>query len=227
MAGSESATAARPDGRDTRWEAHRAERRKELVQAALRAIRKNGATVGMDEIAAVASTSKTVIYRHLGDRLGLYLAVCEAVGEMILADFDRAMAATGLGSGIDAAVAGDPYDVLTAVVGSYFELVERDPEVYRFVTRRPLVDLPLDTDPVGGLTDTIAQALTAVFREVLAARGADTSGAATWAYGLVGFVRESADRWLADPDRVPRQEVVGHLARFASVGLTGVLGPVP
>lgn len=215
--------ATRPDGRDTRWEAHRAERRKELVQTALRAIRQNGATVGMDEIAAVAGTSKTVIYRHLGDRLGLYLAVCEAVDGIIVADFAKAMASSGVGGDIDDALAGDPYEVLTAVIGSYFELVERDPEVYRFVTRRPLVDLPPETDPIGGLTDTIAQQLTLVFRDVLQARGADTSGAATWAYGLVGFVRETADRWLADPERAPRDEVVGHLARFASVGLTGVL----
>lgn len=223
MIAPDSATATRPDGRDTRWEAHRAERRKELVQAALRAIRKNGATVGMDEIAAVAGTSKTVIYRHLGDRLGLYLAVCEAVDEIILADFGRAMAGSGVGGDIDDALAGDPYDVLTAVIGSYFELVERDPEVYRFVTRRPLVDLPPETDPIGGLTDSIAQQLTKVFHDVLQARGADTSGAATWAFGLVGFVRETADRWLADPERTPRDEVVRHLARFASVGLTGVL----
>ena len=38
----------------------------------------------MEEIAAQAGTSKTVIYRHLGDRLGLYLAVCESVDALIL-----------------------------------------------------------------------------------------------------------------------------------------------
>ena len=44
----------------------------------------------MDEIAAEAGTSKTVIYRHLGDRLGLYLAVCESVDALILAEIDAA-----------------------------------------------------------------------------------------------------------------------------------------
>lgn len=215
--------AARPDGRDTRWTAHRAERRRELVEAALRAIRKHGATVGMDEIAAEAGTSKTVIYRHLGDRLGLYLAVCEAVDEIILGDFAKALSAGGVQAGSGDLFDGDPYDVLTAVIGSYLALVERDPEVYRFVTRRPLVDLPPETDPVIGLTDAIADSLTAIFRSALAARGEDTSAAASWAHGLVGFVREAADRWLADPDREPRAVVVGHLSRFASVGLSGVL----
>lgn len=215
--------ATRPDGRDTRWTAHRAERRRELVEAALRAIRVHGATVGMDEIAAEAGTSKTVIYRHLGDRLGLYLAVCEAVDDIILSDFGNAMSASGIKIGTDDLFVGDPYDVLVAVIGSYLSLVERDPEVYRFVTRRPLVDLPPETDPVIGLTDAIAESLTDIFRTALLARDEDTSAAASWAHGLVGFVREAADRWLADPDREPRDEVVRHLARFASVGLSGVL----
>lgn len=214
---------ARPDGRDTRWTAHRAERRRELVEAALRAIRVHGATVGMDEIAAEAGTSKTVIYRHLGDRLGLYLAVCEAVDDIIMGDFSNAMVASGVPLGTNNLFDGDTYDVLTAVIGSYMSLVERDPEVYRFVTRRPLVDLPPETDPVIGLTDAIAESLTEIFRSALLARGEDVSAAASWAHGLVGFVREAADRWLGDPDREPRDEVVRHLAQFASVGLSGVL----
>src|SRR5262245_32752527 len=52
------------DGRDSRWEQHREERREALVDATIRAIRKHGATVGMDDIALEAGTSKTVVYRH-------------------------------------------------------------------------------------------------------------------------------------------------------------------
>ena len=67
------------DGRDTRWAQHRAQRRRELVEAALRAIRRHGPGVGMDEISAEAGTSKTVVYRHFRDRTGLYAAVVESV----------------------------------------------------------------------------------------------------------------------------------------------------
>ena len=49
------------DGRDTRWDQHRADRRRALVSDALRAIRVSGPGVGMEEIAARAVTSKTVI----------------------------------------------------------------------------------------------------------------------------------------------------------------------
>lgn len=216
----------RLDGRDTRWTTHRVQRRRQLVEAAIKAIRKHGATVGMDDIAATAGTSKTVIYRHLGDRLGLYLAVVEAVDSLILSDFDKAIS-----SGIDpddpaSLRDADPHAVLVAVIDSYLRLVENDPEVYRFVVRRPLVDLPAEADPVAGLTDAIAGRLSELFTAALTAAGRDTSPARTWGHALVGYVREAADRWLADPDRPPRAQVVQHLAEFASVGLTGVLRPV-
>ena len=82
------------DGRDTRWAAHRVTRRRELVEHALRAIRQFGPGVGMDEIAAQAGTSKTVIYRHFGDRAGLYRAVAQAVHTYILEDLTAALQLT-------------------------------------------------------------------------------------------------------------------------------------
>lgn len=213
---------ARPDGRDSRWEQHRRTRRRELVEAAITAIREHGAAVGMDEVAAGAGTSKTVIYRHLGDRLGLYLAVCEAVAGSILADFRRAME-RGTGGAGESAILGDARPTLVAVIDSYLALVERDPEVYRFVTRRPLVDVPVEKDPVIGLSDTIARELTSVLGELLTEAQRDREAAATWAHALVGLVRESADRWLVDPDRPARETVVERLADLAAYGLNGVL----
>ncbi|KNX36336.1 TetR/AcrR family transcriptional regulator [Luteipulveratus halotolerans] len=214
---------ARPDGRDSRWEQHRLTRRQELVDAAIRAIREQGASIGMDEIAASAGTSKTVIYRHLGDRLGLYIAVCEAVDTLIVKDVG-----TALDHSVDAAdldqLRTDPRPALAAVIDSYLRLVERDPELYRFVTRRPLVDVPVEQDPVTGLSDAIATTLAGIFEGPLAESGGDPTAALTWAHGLVGFVRESADRWLVDPRRLPREAVVHQLADFAAFGLTGVLG---
>ena len=81
------------DGRATRWAQHNAERRRELVEATLRAIRKHGHGIGMDDLAADAGTSKTVFYRHFGDRAGLYTAVVESVQEFILGNFIGPLAA--------------------------------------------------------------------------------------------------------------------------------------
>ena len=73
-----------PDGRASRWDEHNSLRRRALVEDAVRAIREHGPSVGMDEIAAFSKTSKTVLYRHFGDKAGLYRAVVESVHEFIL-----------------------------------------------------------------------------------------------------------------------------------------------
>lgn len=179
------------DGRDMRWEAHRARRRRQLVEAALRAIRHRGAGVGMDEIAAEGATSKTVLYRHLGDRAGLHRAVVAAVDETILADLAEA------GAGSDDAV-----DRISAMVRSYLSLVERDPEIYRFVVTRPLDSgEPTDGDPVHQITDRIADQLAQTLREHLLGSGRSTTEAellsTVWSHGLVGLMRSVSDHWLS------------------------------
>ena len=208
----------RVDGRDARWHAHREERRAQLTESALRAIRRYGAGVGMDEIAAEAGTSKTVIYRHLGDRLGLYLAVCASVDRLILEHFSIALETTDVAH---RPTSVDPRDVLIAAIDSYLALVENDPEVYRFVTRPPQVQVPREADPVIGLSATIAERLTDLLAVNLREAGRDDALAPIFAHGLVGFVRESADSWVTDPHRVPRAVIVEQLAEFAAVGLNG------
>lgn len=220
------ASAVPVDGRDSRWVAHRVARRQELVEAALRAIRTHGPGVGMDEIAVEARTSKTVIYRHLGDRLGLYLAVCDAVDARILRDMDRAARTSRNPEGVSSDLTGGSVlEVLRAVIDSYLKLVARDPDVYRFVVRRPQVPLPDGTDPVTGLSSRIADNLTAVFAQLAPASTDDAAArqrrARSFAWGLVGMVKESADRWLEDPHGLEREDLAAHLAALATHGLAG------
>ena len=219
--------APRPDGRDVRWAEHRKERRRQLVEAALRAIRTHGPTVGMDEISAVAGTSKTVVYRHRGVRAALSRGGGVSGAALLLRSTPRALPDSVGEQAAALRPGGDPRPALTAVIDSYLRLVERDPEVYRFVTRRPIVDGPLQEDPMAGLSDTVATALAEVFTTALNARGLDADAAETWAHGLVGFVRESADRWLVSPDRAPREVVVAQLADLAAFGVAGILNGPP
>ncbi len=204
------------DGRSTRWDEHRTSRRRELVEATLRAIREHGAGVGMDDIAAAAGTSKTVFYRHFTDRSGLYAAVSASVDARILRDLGAAM---GEGSPDLASAGGSPRTVIAAAIESYLALVERDPEVYRFVVNAPLLDSPSGGDPALAVTSHIADQMTDLIAAALTSVGRDPSAAPVWGVGVVGMVRAAADQWLTDPT-LSRGELTAHLTDLAWGGLS-------
>lgn len=207
------------DGRDARWEAHRATRRGELVEHALRAIREHGPGVGMDEIAAKAGTSKPVLYRHFGDRNGVYLGVVEAVDARVLTDLSAVADKSGC------APDGTPADVtglIRAMVSAYLELVQRDPHIYRFVVSRPLLDSATGgssngasshtPDPVLTLTGRIGDRLAQILTAHLLRCGRDPAPAVTWGHGIVGFVRAAADQWVTHrPPGVSAEDVTSEV----------------
>jgi AcrR family transcriptional regulator len=204
------------DGRSTRWDEHRATRRRELVEAALRAIRQHGAGVGMDEIAAVAGTSKTVVYRHFTDRAGLYAAVAESVDARIVRDVGAALGAGGRDL---RDVDSTPRALVAAAIDAYLGLVEKDPEVYRFIVNAPLLDSPV-RDPAGAVTSHVAEQMSQVLAHAMSAAGRDATAAAVWGAGLVGMVRAAADQWLSDVARMTRQQLTDHLTDLAWGGLS-------
>jgi AcrR family transcriptional regulator len=210
--------ASSTDGRDTRWIEHRATRRRQLVEDTLRAIRKHGAGVGMDDIATQAGTSKTVIYRHFADRAGLYAAVVAHVHDFIHHGLEAALQLTDAS---DLAVLG--HDLADA----YLALVERDPEVYRFVLNPPTADAAARVDPYGGLPEIMGDHVRAAIAEHLEANGQDSSCAATWGHGLVGFVRAAADHWVADSQAKPRAHVVAEIDAFFTPALASGLAAIP
>ena len=195
------------DRRASRWDAHRQARRAELTDAAILAIREHGAGVGMDEVAARAGTSKTVVYRHFGDRTELYVAVCTRVAEVLLGQVRAAMDG-----------AEGPHAQTAAGIEAYLRLIEHDPEVYRFVVHRPLVDRSLAADPVADLVSLIGDQAAAV----IAARTGDAVAAIPWGHGIVGMVRSAADNWLARPTGMTRSQLATHLTELAWTGLSGV-----
>ncbi len=203
------------DGRATRWAEHRQTRRTELVEDTLRAIRRHGAGVGMEEIAAQAATSKTVIYRHFGDRAGLYAAVVDAVHSFILHDLSAALELTD---------ADDLALLAHDLANAYLTLVERDPEIYRFLLNAPATT---SVDPYGGLPELIGTRVGVAIAEHLRRQGQDPACAVTWGHGLVGFIRAAADSWMATEPRVPRITVLAQIKAFFTPALANGLAAVP
>lgn len=211
------------DGRSARWEVHRQERRKELVESAIRTIRARGAAVGMDEIAAGAGTSKTVFYRHFTDRQGLYHAVVARVDELILRDIGTVLGES-TGRGGLSALDVDPRAVIHAAIDAYLRLVERDPELYRFIVSAPIVGTDRNGNAAevvatatGKIADQISQLISAAFVD----RGNDPAPARLWGQSLVGLVRAGADAWLAGlAGDFTRAELTEQLTDLAWSGIT-------
>jgi AcrR family transcriptional regulator len=184
------------------------------VTAALRAITVKGAGVGMDEVAASAGTSKTVLYRHFTDKEDLYLAVAERVNARILRELGQAVEN-----------AAGPRQALAAIIEAYVLLVEADPEVYRFVVSHPFLERPLSSDPVQRISGTIADETARTITAHLRVAGARDSSADALAHGLIALIRTAADRWISSTDRVPAATLVDDLTQLAWGGLVAVLAP--
>ncbi|WP_418275110.1 TetR/AcrR family transcriptional regulator [Isoptericola jiangsuensis] len=210
----------KPDGRSTRWDDHRAQRRASLVREARRAIHDLGPGASMDDIAAVASTSKSIFYRYFEDKAGLRLAVAESV----VRGMHRRLAEASH-------EAPSPHAALRAMVRTYLQTIESSPNVYWFVTRTAIGGNEPDDDSarsqaLGAYLDSVITLVAEPFAE---AAGVPQATAAAWAAGAVGFVRGTGEWWLGHTraDGLTRDELIDQVTTWLWNGPVGVLHQEP
>jgi AcrR family transcriptional regulator len=198
------------DGRRTRWDAHRASRREDLIDAAVRSIARHGAGVGLDQIAADAGTSKPVIYRYFADKTDLYRAVTERVVGTIIATL-RAVTAE----------ARDSRELIARSVDAYLSLLEQAPELYRFVVAHP--QLPSRTGAASAtFSEVIAELLAEQLGAALRDGDLDPRYSRPWGDAIVGFIRAASLWWLDHPGAMTRPQLAGYLAALLWGGAAGV-----
>jgi AcrR family transcriptional regulator len=200
------------DRRDSRWDDHRAARREQLVQAALAAVGRHGAGVGMEEIAAEAGTSKTVVYRHFTDRSDLHVAVCARVAQQLLPRLRAAMQSSD-----------HPRQMTAAAIDTYLAFLEADPEVYRFVMHGHSGQFGRGPGPIDSLSDLVGAQVAALMAVALERSGRTPEAAEAWGHGIVGLVRSAADWWLRSERSMLRTDLTAHLTDLAWAGLSGVV----
>ncbi|GAB3442143.1 TetR/AcrR family transcriptional regulator [Phycicoccus ginsengisoli] len=206
----DGAERVRPDGRSERWRAHREERRREFVQAAVTAIRQHGPRIGLDDVCAVAGVSKPVVYRHFKDKDDLFRAVLEFAAEDVF--LPRLVQALETGSADDRAV-------VASAVRAYVATVREDRDLYRFAfAHNGLGD---GGDFVGGVESAVAQALVAL---LATRRGEPADDDEHVAYAVVGLVQLATHRWLDRPT-IPEDRLVELLTSLAWEGLAPKVSP--
>jgi AcrR family transcriptional regulator len=171
-------------------------RRAELLDAADRIVRRDGPAATMDAIAREAGITKPILYRHFGDKGGLYGALAERYTGVLL---DRLQAALEAGRG--------RRDRVSRTVDAYLAAIEREPQVYRFLVHSDDA-VPA---PVRSFTRRLSAQLALGIAQELAV---PADRAAAWGHGIVGMVQAAGDWWLEagpDDERLPREQLVQEL----------------
>jgi AcrR family transcriptional regulator len=155
-----------------------------VILAALRAVERRGPDATMDDIAAEAAVTKPIVYRLLGDKSALTMALSEWL-------IDTATnAATTEGS--------DPRLQFRSAMSAYLDTVRTHRSVFLFVGAGGQ-----SAHEVQRLVERSAQRMISVFGDARDAIGVDRVGAHTWAYALVGALQTTMIMW--QPDRSPDQ----------------------
>src|SRR5215471_8078049 len=172
------------DARRDRWSTHRAQRRREFVDAALRVLEAHGPELLMDAVAAEAGVTKPVLYRYFHDKSALIEALAERGSQILVEEL------------LPAINAGRP--ALASVrdgVSAYFCVLDEHPNLYWLLARQPRGGSE-GTGPVERNRQFIATALTSVIGDYLKMFGLDSGPADPWAHGITGMVQATGEWWL-------------------------------
>ena len=198
------------DARRDRWSDHRARRRREFVDAALRVLEAQGPDLPMDAVAAEAGVTKPVLYRYFHDKSALVDALAERGSAILL---DRL---------IPAIQAGCPaLSRVRDVVGAYFAVIDEHPNLYWLLAREAGTEGG-GPDSIERNKEFIAIALTAVLGDYLRAYGLDSGGAEPWAYGMTGLVQSTGEWWLQRRS-MSRATVVEYVTTIIWAAISGML----
>jgi AcrR family transcriptional regulator len=182
------------------------ERRANLLEAADRVVQRDGQAASMNVIAAEAGITKPILYRHFGDKGGLYRALAARHIDELLARLRAALLTRG---GLEART--------RATVDAYLSAIEERPQVYRFLVQRAAVEEAGVRGEVEGFVRRFGDELAMGIRHEPALGEVEPVRALVWAHGIAGMVQAAGDWWLDHPD-VPRRVVVDELATLLVAG---------
>jgi AcrR family transcriptional regulator len=179
-------------------------RRRELLEAAERIVLRDGPGASMNAIAAEAGITKPILYRHFGDKGGLYRALAVRHTDALLDNLRTALDAPVLRR-----------DRVEATLDAYLVAIETRPQVYRFLMHPADEENPTESGfDVGRHSAPLLRRLGEELAKVIADRldlgpGGDERARA-WGHGIVGMMHAAGDWWLRERP-FPREQLVQHL----------------
>lgn len=203
------------DARSERWREHRKKVRSEIVDAAFRAIDRQGPEVSLREIAEEAGTAKPKIYRHFTDKSDLFHAIGQRLRDMLWA---------AIFPSIDLSV-DSGREVIRRAVGQYVRLVDEHPNVIRFLIQGRFAEQSEPTMRALNESREITLAMAELFDKELRDIELDSAALELAAYAAFGSIASATDWWLGaaqdSPRRMPSEEFVAHLTTIMIGSING------
>ncbi|MEU6783746.1 TetR/AcrR family transcriptional regulator [Nonomuraea angiospora] len=182
------------------------DRRRALLDAADRVILTQGPEASMTAIAAEAGITKPILYRHFGDKSGLYEALADRHVRTVIAQLRPELVAPG----------ADLRGRARATIGVYLDLISANRNLYRFLFHR-----------AGAEDSRVRSHMTALVRGLGEELGGllvgeravpDPVRAQVLGHAFVGMVQTTGDWWLEHPE-VDRVQVVEGLVDVIAAAL--------
>lgn len=202
------------DARSERWREHRKKVRAEIVDAAFRAIDRLGPNVSVREIAEEAGTAKPKIYRHFTDKSDMFTEIGQRMRDMLWAaiipsidiehDSARQIVARG--------------------VGHYVDLVERHPNVVRFLLQGRFADQSAAAMTAVNKGSEITLAVADMISAELKDLAPDPAAFELAAYAIFGTAASATDWWLGadeSPRRMPADQFIAHMTTIMVGAING------
>ncbi|MEV5883918.1 TetR family transcriptional regulator [Streptomyces sp. NPDC052020] len=192
-------------------------RRRELLEAADRVVLRDGPQASMNAIAAEAGITKPILYRHFGDKGGLYAALAQRHTDALLDSLRAALDAPA-----------ERRQRVESTLDTYLAAIEARPQVYRFLMH------PAEGSAAQGeqgfdvgkhsapLLRRMGEELARVIEERVDLGPDSRQLARVWGHGIVGMMHAAGDWWLGERP-CSREELVRGLAdllwgRLAAAG---------
>ena len=186
----------------------RQERRAQVLEAARSAFVELGYyATAMDDIAERAGVSKPILYQHFSSKLELYLDLLSSAIGRLQAAVDGAAVHTR-----------DNKVRVRDTVAAYFAFVDDPDGCARLVFQSDMLNEPEVRSRVEVANAAIARRIAQVIAEDT---GLGPDQALLLASGMAGMAEVAARTWLADPDRIPRDEAVDLVSSLAWRGIRG------
>ncbi|MFF2650088.1 TetR family transcriptional regulator [Streptomyces sp. NPDC058045] len=180
-------------------------RRRELLEAADRVVLRDGPGASMNAIAAEAGITKPILYRHFGDKGGLYAALAKRHTDALL---------EALRAALDAPA--ERRARVEATLDTYLAAIEARPQVYRFLMHPaeagPQAEAGFDVGRHSApLLRRLGEELAKVIEERVDLGPGDEQLARVWGHGIVGMMHAAGDWWLGERP-CSRAQLVSSLA---------------